>query len=76
MDHPDNITIDTGFEVDVEVENADKNANYYVKVLTGINEDSLTAGRTLSSDGNSWLAWNASWNEMPKLKTEYSPSLN
>lgn len=54
------------FEIQVDLLNFVSN-DYYLKVLIGESLDKLYDGKTLGADGETWLAWNASWSKMPKV---------
>lgn len=71
---PSEITIGQSFDISVSLSYFKANTLYYIKALIGKGLLSLTDGKTLGADGATWLAWNGSWNKMPKVTTDSSGS--
>lgn len=67
---PQEVIAGEQFPVSLAMSNAEINKNYYLKVLIGQYEGSLYDGRTLGADGQAWLAWNASWVQLPFIGTD------
>ncbi|MBU1867899.1 hypothetical protein KJ608_00340, partial [Patescibacteria group bacterium] len=66
---PTEVQVDEPFEIPLALCGAEADVEYYVKVLAGLSEGSkMYDGRTLGSDGESWLAWNVLWGKMPVLQ--------
>ncbi len=71
---PDVATASAKFDVVILLSNLEPAAKYKVKALGGSPASNLQKLYTLGQDGQSWLAWNGSWDSMPEVLSDASGS--
>ncbi|MCA9390325.1 lamin tail domain-containing protein [candidate division WWE3 bacterium] len=62
-----NVHVGEIFPMKVTVTHAEPDEIYYVKVINSVNESQTATVKTIHKDTR--YAWNASWNQMPTIKT-------